>query len=79
MEGRSNFDCADCGRPAEIAGEMPEEYGAAFAQIVVEGGWVPKPGGRFGLICGACAARYAGNESVDDQEKVSGFRDPKEL
>ena len=78
MEGRVLLQCGDCGRTRDVAGEIPEEYTAAFARAVSEEGWVPRPGAQDAMICGACVARYAGHETVDDEEKVQGRRDPME-
>jgi len=77
MEGRVLLDCGECGVSREIAGEIPEEYTSRFAAAVREEGWVPRPGANPAtLICGACLLKYAGHETVDDEEKVQGRRDP---
>ncbi|MEA2490499.1 MAG: hypothetical protein QOH21_2291 [Acidobacteriota bacterium] len=79
MEGRVLLRCGDCPKTREISGEIPEEYTASFALAVAEDGWVPKPGANTpSLICGDCLTKYAGHETVDDEEKVRGERDPKE-
>jgi hypothetical protein len=79
MEGRVRLTCAECARTSEVSGEIPEEYTACFAKRVREEGWVPRPGVELAMICGQCATRYAGHETVDDEEKVRGERDPKAL
>lgn len=70
MEGRVQLRCAECGRAKEISGEIPDEYIDCFAKAVREGGWVPRPGVEWKMICGECLKRYAGHESVDDAEKM---------
>jgi hypothetical protein len=72
MEGRTLLRCADCGRTREISGEMPEEYARSFGRYVRDDGWVPRPGPTLALICGICAAGYAGHETVDDEAKIHG-------
>lgn len=72
MEGRFRVVCAECGRTREVSGEIPEEYTACFASVVREDGFVPRPGNALAMICGACLLKYAGHESVDDEEKVRG-------
>ena len=79
MEGRVRLTCAECGRTSEVSGEIPEEYTACFARMVRQEGWVPRPGVELAMICGQCATRYAGHETVDDEDKVRGTRDPKSL
>ncbi|MGH9456582.1 MAG: hypothetical protein ACRD2J_02965 [Thermoanaerobaculia bacterium] len=79
MEGRTLLRCPECGCEREIVGEIPEEYTASFAAAVAEEGWVPRPGRTHELICGACLRRYEGHETVDDEPKVRGERDPKSL
>ena len=80
MEGRVLLTCSECGRTREVAGEMPEEYTNDFAKAVRDEGWVPRPGATSGaFIDGECLRRgYAGHETVDDEEKVQGRRDPME-
>ncbi|HUP46236.1 MAG TPA: hypothetical protein VM779_12065, partial [Thermoanaerobaculia bacterium] len=69
--GRVILRCAECGRTRELSGEMPEEYTDCFARIVREDGFVPRPGVGLALICGPCLQqKYAGHETVDDQEKL---------
>jgi hypothetical protein len=70
MEGRVQLVCGDCGRTSEIAGELPDEYRTAFIACIEKEGWVPRPGAHLAFLCGACAATYAGHESVDDEKKV---------
>ena len=70
MEGRTIVVCGDCGRTAEVAGEMPREYRDAFTDLVEEAGWMPRPGSQFAMVCGVCAAQYEGSETRDDEEKV---------
>lgn len=77
MEGRTLLICADCGKRREVSGEMPVEYTSCFTQVAAEDGWVPRPGAQPAFLCGDCLRRYAGHETVDDEEKVSGLRDPK--
>jgi hypothetical protein len=78
MEGRVLLTCGSCGRTREVVGEIPEEYTNSFHEAVHREGWVPRPGADNSLICGACLTRYAGHETMDDEEKVLGLRDPKE-
>jgi hypothetical protein len=78
MEGRVMLTCAECGRTREISGEMPEEYTNCFTRAVAEDGWAPRPGATFAMICGACLGKFAGHETVDDEEKVQGRRNPME-
>jgi hypothetical protein len=79
MEGRVLLRCGECSKTREISGEIPEEYTQSFAQAVAEDGWVPRPGANAAeLICGDCLRKYAGHETMDDEEKVRGERDPKE-
>ncbi|HEV2718830.1 MAG TPA: hypothetical protein VG323_02335 [Thermoanaerobaculia bacterium] len=72
MEARATVTCAECGRTREVAGEIPSEYTACFAQIVAEDGFVPRPGATTAFVCGDCLRRYegAGSESRDDAEKI---------
>lgn len=79
MEGRVLIRCAECGRTRELSGEIPEEYTNCFLDIVREDGFVPRPGVELALICGQCLLRYEGHETVDDEEKVRGKRNEKEL
>ena len=79
MEGRVRIRCAECGRIAECSGEIPEEYTSCFAKIVREEGFVPRPGAQFAMICGNCLKKFSGHETVDDQDKVDGKRDPKKM
>ena len=80
MEGRTVLRCGECGMTREIVGEIPEEYIQSFAEAVRSEGWVPHPGSNSAaLLCGACLVRkYAGHESVDDEEKVQGRKNPME-
>lgn len=70
MTGRFLVVCAECGKRREVSGEMPEEYTACFASVVAEDGFVPRPGVQLAMICGACAARYKGSETADDEAKI---------
>ena len=71
MEGRVVLQCGECERRREIAGEIPEEYTRCFEEAVRSDGWVPRPGANDGsLICRDCLVKYAGHETVDDEEKV---------
>ena len=79
MEGRTILRCPQCDMTREIAGEIPEEYTVAFGRAVREEGWVPLPGASLAMICGSCFTRWAGHETVDDEAKVRGERDPKSL
>ena len=79
MEGRVQLRCGDCGRTREISGEIPEEYVRCFERYVDEEGWVPRPGSAPAFVCGPCLARYSGHETVDDEEKVTGVKPPKEM
>ena len=80
MEGRLRLHCGDCDVTDEIVGEIPDEYIRSFAAAVARHGWSPRPGARPGrLLCRECLAKsYEGHESVDDEEKVQGRRNPKE-
>jgi hypothetical protein len=79
MEGRVLLHCGECDVSREIVGEIPDEYTRCFAEAVEKDGWVPRPGANDGsLICRACLLQYEGHESVDDEEKVQGRRDPLE-
>ena len=68
MEARATVTCAECGRTREVAGEIPSEYTACFAQVVAEDGFVPRPGAAVAFICGECLRAYEGpgTESRDD-------------
>jgi CBS domain containing-hemolysin-like protein len=80
VEGRVLLQCGDCDVTREIVGEIPDEYTRSFANAVEQDGWVPRPGRNNELICRACLAQYyEGHESVDDEEKVVGRRNPREL
>lgn len=80
MEGRVLLECGECELTREIAGEIPEEYTRSFLRAVEEDGWVPRPGANTpSLICRDCLVGYSGHETVDDEEKVRGERDPKEM
>ena len=80
MEGRVQLRCAECGKTRECSGEIPEEYTECFARLVKEDGFVPRPGVGSSFVCGDClTANFAGHESVDDQEKVQGRRNPKKM
>lgn len=73
MEGRVVLKCGECGLEREIAGEIPEEYTRCFEEAVRVDGWVPRPGtNHASLICRDCLMKYAGHETVDDEEKVQG-------
>lgn len=72
MKGSFRVVCAECGRTREVSGEIPEEYTSCFASIVREEGFVPRPGNTLAMICGPCLMKYAGHESLDDEEKVRG-------
>lgn len=80
MEGRVLLTCGECDVRREIVGEIPEEYTRCFDDAVHKEGWVPQPGSRTNaLICGECLKKkYEGHESVDDEEKVQGRKNPKE-
>lgn len=80
MEGRVLLRCGECDLTREIAGEIPDEYIRSFDDAVHRDGWAPRPGATSpSLICRACLARsYAGHETVDDEEKVQGRRNPME-
>jgi hypothetical protein len=79
MEGRVLLRCSECDYTREIAGEIPTEYTRAFDDAVHQDGWVPRPGADNSLICGACLTGYAGHETVDDEEKVLGLKEPHRL
>ncbi len=70
MEGQTRLICRDCGRIADIRGEMPGEYFACFVRVVTSGGWVVAPGSRVELLCGVCLPTYEGSETHDDAEKI---------
>lgn len=79
MEGRVLLNCGECDVTAEIAGEIPEEYTRSFLDAIHRDGWVPRPGANVpSLICRQCLVKYAGHETVDDEEKVQGLRNPME-
>ena len=78
MEGRVILRCGECDVTREVAGEIPDEYIRSFAHAVEKDGWAPRPGNSHVLICRDCLLKYGGHESVDDEEKVLGLRDPKE-
>jgi hypothetical protein len=79
MEGRVLLECGECPKTREIVGEIPEEYTRSFLRAVQEDGWVPRPGANTpSLICGDCLMGYIGHETVDDEEKVRGERNPME-
>ncbi len=79
MEGRVLLKCGECEKTREIVGEIPEEFTKSFDEAVHEDGWVPRPGVNSAqLICRDCLMKYVGHETVDDEEKVQGRRDPME-
>jgi hypothetical protein len=79
MEGRVLLECGECNVRREIVGEIPGEYTRSFAEAVRAEGWVPRPGAAPALICGACLVKeYAGHETLDDEEKVQGRKNPME-
>ena len=79
MEGRVLLKCGECDLTREIVGEIPEEYTRCFDEAVHRDGWVPKPGANTPqLICHDCLMKYAGHETVDDEEKVQGRKNPME-
>ena len=79
MEGRVVLNCGDCGLTREVVGEIPEEYTRSFAEAVARDGWVPRPGAETKFICRTCLIReYGGHETMDDEEKVQGRKDPME-
>ena len=79
MEGRTLLTCGDCGLTRQIAGEIPEEYTRSFDEAVHHDGWAPKPGtNSAALICRECLRKYAGHETVDDEAKVQGRKNPME-
>jgi hypothetical protein len=79
MEGRVLLQCGECDLRTEIVGEIPDEYTRCFDEAVHREGWVPRPGANdASLICRDCLLKYEGHESVDDEEKVQGLRNPKE-
>ncbi|HEX7708009.1 MAG TPA: hypothetical protein VF701_16230 [Thermoanaerobaculia bacterium] len=79
MEGRVLLQCGGCSRTREIVGEIPVEYVRSFLRAVDEEGWVPRPGADNSLICGECLMAFEGHETVDDESKVRGLRDPMAL
>ena len=80
MEGRTLLTCGECELTREIVGEIPDEYTRSVDEAVHEDGWVPRPGANHAsLICGECLVKYSGHETVDDEEKVKGHRDPMAL
>jgi hypothetical protein len=80
MEGRVLLRCGECQVTREIVGEIPGEYTDSFLAAVRLDGWVPRPPDGATLICGACLTRdFAGHESVDDEAKVAGTKDPKAM
>ena len=79
MEGRVLLNCGDCELTREIVGEIPDEFTRAFDDAVHQDGWVPRPGANVpSLICRDCLMRYAGHETVDDEAKVQGRKNPME-
>jgi hypothetical protein len=79
MEGRVVLKCGECNVTREIVGEIPEEYTQSFLDAVRMDGWVPRPGANTAsLICRECLLQYAGHETVDDEEKVQGRKNPME-
>ena len=78
MEGRVRIQCAECGLTRDVSGEIPDEYRNCFVQVIQENGFAPRPGVAFSFVCGKCLMRYAGHESVDDDEKPPGRRNVKE-
>jgi hypothetical protein len=80
VEGRTLLTCGECELTREIVGEIPDEYTRSFDEAVHEDGWVPRPGANSAsLICRDCLVKYSGHETVDDEEKVKGRRDPMAL
>lgn len=81
MEGRVVLQCGECSRTREIVGEIPDEYIRSFDDAVHLDGWAPKPGANSStMICRGCLLRrYAGHETVDDDPKVHGAKDPKAM
>ncbi len=79
MEGRVLLQCGECELTREIVGEIPEEFTKCFDDAVHQDGWVPRPGTNSAqLICRDCLMKYVGHETVDDEEKVQGRKDPME-
>lgn len=80
MEGRVLLRCGECDLTREIVGEIPEEFTRCFDEAVHRDGWVPRPGANTAsLICRECLIKsYAGHETVDDEEKVQGRKNPME-
>lgn len=79
MEARVLLRCGECELTAEIVGEIPAEYTQAFDDAVHRDGWVPRPGNPDTLICRDCLTAYEGHESVDDEAKVQGLKDPRAM
>jgi hypothetical protein len=81
MEGRVILRCGDCALTREIVGEIPDEYIRSFDDAVHQDGWAPKPGSNDAqLLCRDCLARgYSGHETVDDEPKAQGVKDPKAM
>lgn len=80
MEGRVLLHCAECNLTREIVGEIAEEYTLSFLDAVRLDGWAPRPGANhFSLICRECLLKYAGHETVDDEEKVQGRKGLKQI
>lgn len=80
MKGVVLLRCGECDLTREIAGEIPDEYIRSFDEAVHQDGWVPRPGANTAsLICRECLVKsYAGHETVDDEEKVQGRKNPME-
>ena len=79
MEGRVLLKCGECDLTREIVGEIPDEFTRAFDDAVHQDGWAPRPGANTpSLLCRDCLAKYAGHETVDDEEKVQGRKNPME-
>jgi len=80
VEGRTLLKCGECPLTREIVGELPDEYIRSFDEAVHSDGWAPRPGANSAsLICRDCLTKYSGHETVDDEEKVQGKRDPMAL
>ena len=78
MEGRALLECGECRKTRQISGELPDEYIRSFDAAVHQDGWAPRPGNSHTLICHDCLLKYAGHETVDDEEKVHGRKNPME-